>query len=220
MKLRRPECDEQPSKPRSEYNVRNQFTMEFAFKCEPRYERIIGPMGSVVRSNRSRAWRSSGCVGTRRPPRFFAILSLTFIVPDTRPRGSRTIAQSSPAISHARNPALTDRSIITRSRSGVDECEIRRSMRLSIAGVTTLACFPGIGLLVLWGGAKIADPARADLHPRENFKIFGRHLLWHVTSFDVRRRRTFVTDGYEASHFPFEGLNIIEWRQSGIFLQT
>src|SRR6516165_10703289 len=43
MKLRRPECDEQPSKPSSWNSATNQLTMLFAFRCDPRYERITGP---------------------------------------------------------------------------------------------------------------------------------------------------------------------------------
>jgi len=59
-----------------------QFTMLFAFKCAPRQERITGPIGSVVRASRSNARRRSGCMGIRRPPRFFAMTSRTWIVPD------------------------------------------------------------------------------------------------------------------------------------------
>ena len=91
MKLRRPECDEQPSKPSSLNSAANQLTTLLALRCEPRYERITGPTGSVSRASRSRARRRSGCIGMRLPPRFFAMASRTLRVPETRPCASRTI---------------------------------------------------------------------------------------------------------------------------------
>ena len=83
-------------------------------------------------------------MGIRRPPRFFAMTSRTWIVPDTRPCASSTIDQSRPAISQARRPALIESRIIARSRAGNEERETWRSMRFSMGGVTTLACLPGI----------------------------------------------------------------------------
>src|ERR1700677_3368992 len=121
MKLRRPECDEQPSKPNSLNSVTNQLTTLFAFRWDPRYERITGPIGGVVWARRSKARRRSGCIGIRRPPRFFAMTSRTLIVPDTRPCGSRTIDQLRPAISQARRPAFMERRIIARSRARCDD---------------------------------------------------------------------------------------------------
>jgi hypothetical protein len=73
----------------------------------------------------------------------------TLSVPDTRPCGSRTMAQFRPAISQARKPALTESKIIARSRAGKDERETWRNIRFSIAGVTILACLPGmVGFLL------------------------------------------------------------------------
>ena len=43
MKLRRPECDEQPSKPSCWNSATHQLTTVLAFRCDPRYERITGP---------------------------------------------------------------------------------------------------------------------------------------------------------------------------------
>jgi hypothetical protein len=83
-------------------------------------------------------------------PRFFAMASRTLMVPETRPRGSSTLDQSSPAISQARKPALIESNIIARSRAGCeDEHETWRSMRFNIGGVTTLACLPGQGSFLL-----------------------------------------------------------------------
>jgi len=61
--------------------------------------------------------RRSGCMGMRRPPRFFAMASRTWIVPHTQPCASRTIDQSRPAISHVRKPALIESRIMARSRA-------------------------------------------------------------------------------------------------------
>jgi hypothetical protein len=50
MKVRRPECDEQPSKPRSEKSAANQLTTLVGRKWPPRVERMTGPEGSLIRS--------------------------------------------------------------------------------------------------------------------------------------------------------------------------
>src|ERR1700733_11794188 len=71
MKVRRPECDEHPSKPSSLNSAANQLTTLVGRKQPPRAERMTGPKGSLIRTKLRSAWRRSGCMGMRRPPRLF-----------------------------------------------------------------------------------------------------------------------------------------------------
>src|SRR5580704_6545738 len=144
MKVRRPACDEHPSKPSSLNNAANQLTTLVGRKHPPRAERMTGPEGWLTLSKLRRARYRSGCVGMRRPPRFLAIESCTARLSATLPRASSTIDHSSRAISQARSPALTDKRIITRSRAGNGALDVLSNMRRNIWCVTTLACLPGI----------------------------------------------------------------------------
>jgi len=84
-----------------------------------------------------------------------------WIVPETRPCGSRTIDQSRPAISQARKPAFIESNTIARSRSGDDdERETWRNMRFSIGGVTPLACLPGMAEILLSCGTRRGERRR------------------------------------------------------------
>jgi hypothetical protein len=156
MKVRRPECDEHPSKPSSLNSAANQLTTLVGRKQPPRAERMTGPNGSLIRNKLRSAWRRSGCMGMRRPPRFLAIASWMARMSATLPRAARAIDHSSPAISQARRPALIDKRIITRSRAGNGAIDVLRNIRRNIWGVTTLACLPGILRNSLGGGRRKA----------------------------------------------------------------
>jgi hypothetical protein len=72
MKVRRPECDEQPSRPIAR-NVRaNHSTMLAARMRPPRSEVTMGPEGTIIARQTLSACRSSGCSGMRRPDHFAA----------------------------------------------------------------------------------------------------------------------------------------------------
>jgi hypothetical protein len=87
----------------------------------PRAERMTGPAGSLMLRSRCSAAFTAGWMGMRRPERRFAIALTTTSVSPTEPVASRTIDQSSFAISQARRPALTESSTIARSRTGNGE---------------------------------------------------------------------------------------------------
>src|SRR4051812_30201972 len=146
MNVRRPECDEQPSKPSSRNITTNQFTMLFAVIGPPRSEQTIGPKRIVSSLSSIRARRRSQWIGIRRPERFLAIASQTLSDHPMLPLPSSTIDHSSPAISQARRPALTASSMMTRLRRGYLDRLAYPSMRLSMPGVITLACRPAITL--------------------------------------------------------------------------
>src|ERR1019366_6225216 len=99
MKVRRPECDEQPSNPKLANKTVNHVTMLVGGMPTPRIERTTGPDGADVLLRATSARLRLGCIGMRRPPRFLAMASETARQSATRPRASRTIDQSSRAIS-------------------------------------------------------------------------------------------------------------------------
>ena len=70
MKVRRPECDEQPCKPMDRNALANQHTMLTGIIGLPRWERMTGSAASAcLRKSRS-ASPSSGWIGISRSPAF------------------------------------------------------------------------------------------------------------------------------------------------------
>ena len=123
MKVRRPECDEQPSI-LSELYSRWNHKRTVAGDNHPPLGEEDRPFGGghVPRPvcNATSAASRSGCRGMVRPPVFLYWRGWARAAPPyhLRPGASVTMAQVSEAISLARRPAFIDNRNITRSRAG------------------------------------------------------------------------------------------------------
>src|SRR6266403_320864 len=142
MNVRRPEWDEQPSRPTARYARANQTTMLSEVIAPPRSERTTGPVAAAMPRQSIIASRSSLCIGINLPLRFFAAWSRSSIAEQTAPVEPRSMSHVKLAISPARRPALAESRTITRLRSGfrLAEAYIKRSCKSS--SDNTFACLP------------------------------------------------------------------------------
>ena len=146
MNVRRPECDEHPSRPIARYALANQTTMLCGVIGPPRSDTITGPADWVAARHAAKAVRKSSCNGMTRPLPFLAAWSGNSRTVPMAPVGSVTMAQVRWAISPARNPALADSRTMTLLRNGwrLVSANSRRSSRLSSDRI--FACFPRIAI--------------------------------------------------------------------------
>ena len=119
MNVRRPEWDEQPSRPTTWYARANHTTMLSGVIGPPRSEVTTGPTPAVMARQAINAVRKSGWIGIRRPLRFLAARSRSSMAVPIVPVGSTTMSHVRLAISPARSPAFADSSTTNRLRMGL-----------------------------------------------------------------------------------------------------
>lgn len=133
MNVRRPECDEQPANPANLKVEANQLTTAAGDIAPRRSLWTTGPAGFLPRASLLSARRRSGCIGIRRPEPYLDIAPGSSIRCPTLPGGSRTIAQSSRAISPDLNPALALSRTMTQSRRGYwDCCDVQQPLEVIV----------------------------------------------------------------------------------------
>ena len=113
INVRRPEWEEQPSRPMSRYALANQTTILCAVIGLPRSETITGPADCVTARHAANAVRKASCNGMMRPLRFLAARSGNSRTVPMAPVASVTMAHVRWAISPALNPALAESRTMT-----------------------------------------------------------------------------------------------------------